>query len=57
MLGGDVTVASEYGKGSSFTVELPAAGPIAEKQARRRGGSLHRCVAGTVLSERIAVGA
>ncbi len=47
MLGGDVTVASEYGKGTTFTVTIPAAAPRMTAGPLQSGPEWH--TAGTVL--------
>ncbi len=38
LMGGDVDVASQVGTGSTFTVRLPAQGPVRGRAARRRRG-------------------
>jgi len=47
MLGGDVTVTSEYGKGSTFTITIPGAFPKAAMEPHP--SPPEECIAGTVL--------
>jgi CheY-like chemotaxis protein len=49
MMGGDVTVTSEPGHGSAFTIRLPVEVPVADEPARATPAASNGAAAGTVL--------